>query len=197
MDMIRKAAHKVDPLFTKRWSPRAFDASPMPEADIHSMIEAARWAPSAYNIQPWRFIYIQQEDAQWDSYVALLDEFNAAWAKNASALIFLLSDTMVDREGQSEPRPSNYHSFDTGAAWAHLALQATQMGYNAHAMAGVLFDKTANKLHVPDRFKVEIAIAVGKRSDPACLPKHLQQLETPSQRLDFDKIAFKQVFSHD
>ncbi|MDV7340491.1 nitroreductase family protein [Terasakiella sp. A23] len=191
MDMIRKSAHPVDPLFTNRWSPRAFDAQPMPEEDILSMLEAARWAPSAYNIQPWRFVYIQREDSQWPDYVGLLDEFNAAWAKEASALIFLLSDKLVDREGETEPRPSNYHSFDAGAAWAQLALQATQMGYSAHAMAGVLFDKAQAQLNAPDRFKLEIAIAVGKRSDPSDLPKHLQQMESPSQRKDFDEIAFK------
>jgi len=194
--MLRKAAHPIDPVFTKRWSPRAFDATPMPREDVLTMIEAARWAPSAYNIQPWRFVYIGREDERWDDYVNVLNPFNASWGKDASALIFLASDTLVDQE-DGEPRPSGYHSFDTGAAWAQLSLQAAMMGYSAHAVAGVLFDEAKALMNMPERFKLEIAIIVGKRADPAKLPQDLQQREHPSNRLDLDEISFNGQFPHD
>jgi len=170
--------YPVDPLFIRRWSPRAFDVETMPETDLLSMLEAARWAPSAYNLQPWRFLYALRDDAHWEVYLGLLDSFNAQWAANASALIFVLSDTT-----------SAYHSFDTGASWAMLALQATALGYHTHAMAGLDFDRSRQALEIPETYKVEIAIAVGRQADASTLPAGLQLRETPSDRLPVARIA--------
>ena len=189
----RSSSHPIHPLFIKRWSPRAFDPVELSDTDIRTMIEAARWAPSAYNIQPWRFIYCLRQDAEWDLYISLLDPFNAAWAKNASALVFLVSDTVF----QDRDTPSAYNSFDAGAAWVQLALQATDMGYDAHAMAGILFDDVAEKLNIPDRYKVEIAIAIGQRTAPAVLPPELQEREAPSPRKALSEITFKGSFPHE
>ncbi|NVK19980.1 MAG: nitroreductase family protein [Methylocystaceae bacterium] len=194
--MLRKATHPIDPVFTKRWSARAFDPSPMPNEDLLTMIEAARWAPSAYNIQPWRFVYIQREDQRWSDYVNVLNPFNASWGKDASALIFVASDTLVDQEAD-DPVSSGYHSFDTGAAWAQLGLQATMLGYSAHAVAGVLFDEAKALIKMPDRFKLEIAIVVGKRAHPKKLPQDLQQREHPSNRMALGDISFNGHFPND
>lgn len=193
----RKTDNPIDPLFLNRWSTRAYDGAPMAKEDLLSMIEAARWAPSAYNIQPWRFIYVERTDPNWDAAIALLDPFNASWGKDASAAIFLLSDTLVNVPDSDDTRPSGYHSFDAGSAWAQLGLQAHLLGYSAHAVAGLYHDKVKERFNVPDRFKVEIAILVGKRTTPEKLPEALQERETPSPRLAFDQIAFEGSFSHE
>jgi nitroreductase len=116
----------LDPIFLARWSPRAFDGSTIPDADLRTIFDAARWAPSAFNYQPWRFLYAQNGDAHWDEFLSILIPFNQSWASNASALIFVLSDTqMVSSDGASD---LHSHSFDAGAAWAQLGLQALKLG---------------------------------------------------------------------
>ena len=194
---FRSPDHPVDPLFVNRWSPRAFEAKAMPEGDLYTVLEAARWAPSAYNIQPWRFIYAMRDDAHWNVFLGLLDPFNASWAKNASALVFLVSDTLTPAHGASPAQPSRTHSFDAGAAWAQLALQATTMGYQAHAMAGIHFDEIRQRLSVPGNYRVEIAIAIGRQTDPCDLPPALQEREMPSSRLPLEEIAFSERFARD
>ena len=166
----RAAAHPVESLFLDRWSTRAFDATPMPRPDLDSIFEAARWAPSAFNHQPWRFLYVHRDDPAWDEYLDLLVPFNRDWAQQASVLIFILSDTLIDRPG-AEAKTSYSHSFDAGAAWAMLALQATRLGYHAHGLTGVDFDAARAALRVPERFRIEAAVAVGRRGDPSLLPE--------------------------
>src|ERR1700740_596501 len=92
----RTSAHPIEPLFLDRWSPRAFDDSPIAAPDLTTIFEAARWAPSAFNAQPWRFIYTLREDADWERLLALLMPFNAAWVARAGALVFICSDTLMD-----------------------------------------------------------------------------------------------------
>ena len=193
----REPGFPVEPIFVKRWSPRAFDASTMPLADLQTILEAARWAPSAYNSQPWRFVYALRGDEHWDSFLRLLDPFNAAWAQNASALMFVVSDTLTPAHGSSPAKPSRTHSFDAGAAWAHLALQATALGYQAHAMAGILFDEITRQLSIPDRYRVEIAVAIGRQASPTTLPPALREREVPSHRMPPDQIAFAGRFMVD
>lgn len=196
MTKTRSSTHPVNPLFLNRWSPRSYEAKFMPENDVLTMLEAARWAPSANNIQPWRFIYSMRSDAQWDEFVSLLDPFNASWAKEASALVILISDTQVDaKEGQNS-KQSHYNSFDAGAAWAQMALQATHMGYSAHAMAGIHKDDIQTSLQIPERYKIEIAIAIGRKGQPEQLHDHLRSRELPSNRLSLDAITFKGVFGN-
>jgi nitroreductase len=191
----RQPDHPVDPIFLNRWSPRAFEAQAMPTGDLFTILEAARWAPSAYNIQPWRFIYAMRDDAHWDVFLGLLDPFNASWAENASALVFLVSDMLTPAHGSSPAKPSRTHSFDAGAAWAQLALQATALGYQAHAMAGIHFDDVRQRLSVPNNYEVEIAVAIGRQSDPSDLPQALQEREKPSPRLPLQEIAFSECFA--
>lgn len=191
----RQPGHPVDPIFVNRWSPRAFDADAMPDGDLYTILEAARWAPSAYNIQPWRFVYAMRGDTHWGDFLGLLDPFNASWAENASALVFVISDTMTPAHGKSPAKTSRTHSFDAGAAWAHLALQATALGYQAHAMAGIHFDSVRRRLSVPESHQVEIAVAIGRRADPATLASALRDREKPSSRLPLEAIAFSESFA--
>ncbi|PPR26665.1 MAG: hypothetical protein CFH38_00460 [Alphaproteobacteria bacterium MarineAlpha10_Bin1] len=196
MNTERTPDHPIEQIFADRWSPRAFEATSMPASDLLTILEAARWAPSAFNVQPWRFLYSHRDDAHWQDYLNLLDPFNASWAQNASAMVFVLSDTVMPGDGTRPQKLSRTHSFDAGAAWAQLALQATSLGYQAHAMAGIFFDRSHEKLTVPERYRIEIAIAIGKRVDRSVLPQELQDREEPSQRLSVDEIAFAGVFPH-
>ncbi len=185
----RLPAHPVESVFIKRWSPRAFDAAAMPATDLETMLEAARWAPSAYNIQPWRFVYALRDDACWGSWLDLLDPANAAWAHKASALVFLASDSLVPARDSAPRKPSTTHRFDAGAAWAQLALQATAMGYQAHAMAGIRVEAVRRALDIPAHYQIEIGIAIGRPASPATLPPALRARETPSPRLPLERIA--------
>jgi nitroreductase len=194
MNTERSPDHPIDPIFFERWSPRSFSATSMPAPDLLTILEAARWAPSAFNIQPWRFLYSHRGDAQWQMYLSLLDPFNASWAHNASALVFVLSDTVMPGDGSRAAKPSRSHSFDAGAAWAQLALQATSLGYQAHAMAGIDIEQSQKTLVVPEHYRVEVAIAIGRRAEPRMLPAELQEQEQPSQRLPVPEIAFAGVF---
>jgi len=191
----RISSHPIEPLFIERWSPRAFLPGALPHSDLLTLLEAARWAPSAYNIQPWRFLYSIRDDKHWATYLSLLNPFNASWAANAAALIFAISESTVVDQQSGETRQSNYHHFDTGAAWAMLALQATALGYQAHAMAGIDFEQTRKKLNIPNHFSVEVAIAVGRAASAETLPAELRERERPSERLPLSEIAFSGGFS--
>ncbi len=178
----RRPEYPIDPLFLERWSPRAFDGSDIPDQDLLTIFEAARWAPSAFNSQPWRLLYAKTGDANWDRFLSLLIPWNQKWAQSASVLIYILSDTLpfVDKAG--EPAHSHTHSYDPAAAWPCLALQATRLGYHAHGMSGVEYESARIELRVPERFRIEAAAVIGRIGDPNMLDEKLRPRETPSGR---------------
>jgi nitroreductase len=185
----RAVTRAVDPLFLDRWSPRAFDSSAIPQADLDTIFDAARWAPSAFNYQPWRFLYATRDSADWNRFLGLLLPFNQSWVERASALIFVLSDTLTAAPGSEDFKPSHSHSFDAGAAWALLALQATRLGYHTHGMTGVGFERARAELGVPDRFRIEAAVAIGRIADKSVLPETLQAREAPSGRKEIAEFV--------
>ncbi len=188
----RTADYPVDKLFLERWSPRAFTGESIPEAELFTIFEAARWAPSSYNSQPWRLVYARRESPNWDKLLGLLIEFNQSWAKNAAALVFIVSSEMFP--GRETPTPSRSHAFDTGAAWGSLALQATLLGWHAHAMVGVEWDKVNAALNVPANHHVQAAIAIGRQGPASLLPEALAARETPSPRNKVADWAFEGGF---
>lgn len=177
----------VLPLFVDRWSPRAFDESAIPDADLEAIFEAAGLAPSAFNYQPWRFLYAKRGDANWERFLSLLIPFNASWAKDAGVLIYIVSDTAMRKDDKADP--SHSHSFDAGAAWAQMALQATALGYHAHGMVGLDFARANEELAIPEGFRIEAAVAIGKRDTPDRLPDGLREREKPSDRKPVSEIA--------
>ena len=191
----RASTRAVDSLFLDRWSPRAFDSSAIPQADLDTIFDAARWAPSAFNYQPWRFLYAHRDDADWQRFLELLLPFNQGWVKNAGAIVFILSDTLMAAPGSDDYNPSHSHSFDAGAAWALLALQATRLGYHTHGMTGVDFDKARAELAVPERFRIEAAVAIGRQGDKSVLPEALQAREEPSDRKPIESFAHQGNFA--
>ena len=188
----RTADYPIDKLFLERWSPRAFTGESIPEAELFTIFEAARWAPSSYNSQPWRLVYARRESPNWDKLLGLLIEFNQSWAKNAAALVFIVSNEMFPE--REPPAPSRSHAFDTGAAWGSLALQATLLGWHAHAMVGVEWDKVDAALNVPDNHHVQAAIAIGRQGPASLLPEVLAARETPSPRNKVADWAFEGGF---
>lgn len=187
MTSYRHTDTALDPMFLNRWSPRAFDGSMMPAEDLRTILDAGRWAPSSYNYQPWRFLYAMRNDtANWSRFLDLLIPANAIWAKEASVLVFIVSEMTMG----SPDKPSHSHSFDAGAAWSAIALQSHLLSYHAHGMVGIDMERTRTELGVPEGFRIEAAIAIGRKGDPKDLPEKLQARETPSTRNALDDIAY-------
>jgi nitroreductase len=190
----RESSYPIDPMFLQRWSPRAFNAEPISEHDLLTMLEAGRWAASSYNSQPWRFLWARRDTAHWNKFLDLLVPFNQSWAKNASALIVLVSNPLMRPPGAQADVPSRSHTLDAGTASGYIALQAGRMGWYAHGMVGLDVDRAAVALSVPSGFRVEAAYAIGKLGDKASLPEMLQAREQPSPRLPLSDLAFEGGF---
>lgn len=189
----RTADHDIKTIFLDRWSPRGFDASTIPDEDLNSMLEAARWAPSASNQQPWNFTYAKRDTPHWQAYLECLMGGNQRWADKASVLLFVISHK-VSLSSSGEKRANVSHSFDSGAAWMALALQAKALGYDAHGMGGIHKDKIIEKFGLTDDYAVEAAIAIGKRAPIETLPEDLAAREVPSQRKPISAFAFEGTF---
>jgi nitroreductase len=190
----RAATHPIDPMFLERWSPRAFDGSKLSDTELFTILEAARWAPSSFNHQPWRFIYAHRDSADWERFVGLLMPFNAMWARHASVLLLIVSDTMIQLPRDTAPSVSHSHSFDAGAAWAFMALQATRMGIRTHGMAGVDFKRARQELSIPDYFRIEAAFAIGRAGDKSKLPPEMQAREAPNGRRELMEFVMEGRF---
>ena len=186
--MTGRIAHpKVEKLIVDRWSPRAFDGSEIPQEDLEVVFEAAGWAPSAYNVQPWTFLYARRGDANWDLLLSQLIEFNQSWAKDASAIVYIVSDKYMRAEtGNTE---NHSHSFDAGAAWALAALQAQALGYHTHGMTGIKFGEAEAALGIPADHRLEAAFVIGKAAGKEVLPEFLQEREVPSNRKPVSETA--------
>lgn len=191
----RTSDHPIDKQFVERWSPRAFGGEDISAETLSTFLEAARWAPSAFNLQPWRFLYARRNTPQWDRYLGLLNEFNRSWAASASAIVIVLSKTTFLPAGKDVEVPSATHSFDAGAAWGFLALQASLSGWAAHAIAGIERDKIRQELHVPDNYAIEAGIVIGQVGDKATLPESLRGREFPSPRQPLSALAAEGDFS--
>ncbi|MGE0009473.1 MAG: nitroreductase family protein [Candidatus Babeliales bacterium] len=186
----RTSPYPVLPLILKRWSPRALSGETISDQDLMTLFEAARWAPSSYNNQPWRFIYAKRDTQAWDTLYNLLVDENKIWAKNAAVLII-----MISQEKTKEGYNIRTHSFCTGAAWQNLALQAFSMGLVAHGMEGFDYAKATKDLHIPEGYSLEAMCAIGKPGNVKDLPKKLQEREEPSDRQPIESFVFEGTFS--
>jgi nitroreductase len=190
----RTAEHDISPIFLERWSPRAFTGESISEGELRTLFDAAHWAPSSFNSQPWRFIYARRDNAHWDKFLGLLTEFNRSWAKAASAIVFIVSSETFIPPGKLEPAALRTHAFDAGAAWGYLALQASLSGWAAHGVAGIEWDKINEALNVPKGFTVQAGIIIGKQGPKESLPEGLQAREKPSDRQPVSELAFEGGF---
>jgi nitroreductase len=193
-DPTRVPAHPIDRLFVERWSPRAFGSEEISVEELLTLFEAARWAPSAMNAQPWRFVYARRGTPAFGRFLAALAPPNQAWAGKAAALVALVSEEQMTLPGKDAPVPSGSHSFDAGAAWAQLALQAHLRGWGAHAMAGFDREKGGAALELPPHHHLEVFIAIGRRGDPSGLPDWARGREHPSDRKPVEELAREGAF---
>ena len=187
---VRKADHFIEKFFLDRWSAHALSGAAISEEELLRLFEAARWAPSSYNNQPWRILYARRDTEPWNVFLNLLVDANKAWAKDAAALLVFISKTTFDHNG----KPCRTHAFDAGAAWENLALQACSMGLVTHGMQGFDYDRAKSELGVPDGFEVQAMVAVGKPGRKEDLPAPLQARETPNGRRPLAETAFEGRF---
>lgn len=172
----RIAEYPVNPLFLNRWSPKAFSSRKVEEADIYTVLEAARWTPSGGNRQPWRFVIAKTEEELEplrDSVAAT----NRVWSDKAPVLIALAAYKLRP-DGAGNP----YSSLDSGAAWQSLALQATLLGLTTRAIGNFDRDKARKVLKVPEDFDLLLLIPLGYPDEASTLPPELQEKEKPTDR---------------
>jgi len=181
----------VSDQFLARWSPRAMSGQALTVEQVSCLIEAARWAPSCFNAQPWRFAWAIAGTPHWQPLFDSLIEANQRWVKNAGALIAVAS--RIEFEHNDQPAPT--HSFDAGAAWMSMALQGQEMGLASHGMRGFDMDQAREALAVPELYDLPAIIAVGYPGDIEELPESLRAREAPSDRKKHEEIAFEGRFA--
>jgi nitroreductase len=186
----RDVINDVHPLIASRHSPRAMSGEDLSDDEINSLFEAARWAPSAYNNQPWLFIFAKKNTISWDILFNLLVPFNQEWCKNAGLLVVMISAKTFAHNGNANPT----HSYDTGSAWANLALQGVHLGLVTHGISGFDYQKTYRELEIPENYAVEAMIAVGRPAPKEVLDESLQANETLSQRNRLESFMMEGKF---
>jgi nitroreductase len=179
--------NEIHPLIAERRSPRAYSDAPIQHEHVMSMLEAARWAPSAYNVQPWRFmVIVKSADAEaFGRAFDTLVPFNQSWNANAQVLIAVLADTLT-----SKGTPNPTANYDAGAAAMALLLQAHALGLAAHAMSGLDTAALRASFEIPERYAVQSMISVAHHGDVASLPEGLAERERALRtRLTIGEIA--------
>jgi nitroreductase len=179
----------IHELLSERWSPRAFDSRAVEPEKLRSLFEAARWAASSYNGQPWYFIVATRDDPEnFNRVLESFVEFNQGWAKTAPVVGLSVAGLKFENNGQP-----NRHAFhDVGQAAANLALQATSLGLQIHQMAGILPDKARELFSIPEGYEAVAGFALGYPGDPASLPDHLRERElAPRVRKPLKSFVFQ------
>ena len=190
MSSLNKTAETSAPVLqaiAERWSPRAYDAShKISDAEVTSLLEAGRWAPSANNLQPWRFSVIKREDALFGELVQNgLSGWNQAWAPKASAII-IVSAVLFNADGKE----NEFAKFDAGLATQNILLQAHELGLSSHVLGGIVPAWLDEALELDDNIKPLVGITIGKRANPETLEGPLHDREvTPRSRLSLDEIT--------
>ena len=187
----RRAEHPLDPMFLDRWSSRAMSGEALNDKELMTLLEAARWAPSSGNFQPWRFLYARRDTDFWPAFLDLLNPGNRTWAEKAGALVLVISRMHHDGDG----RPCTTHSYDAGAAWQNLALQASLSDFVAHGIGGFDYERARRVLRVPAAYAVEAMIVIGKPGDAAGLSESLRKREVPSDRRPLAQSVCEGPFS--
>ncbi|AVQ99774.1 malonic semialdehyde reductase [Oceanobacillus picturae] len=189
VNQFRKTRYDIDPIYIKRWSPRSFSNQKVSEEVLSSVFEAARWAPSAANVQPWRFVFASSEQDK-ETFLSFINEGNVIWCKNAPVLIAVISKMEEERFGGNNPA----HAFDTGTAWGFLSLEAARKGLITHAMGGFNKEKAKEALSIPDGYQVHAIVALGYQGEKSSLEEAYQKREVPSPRNEVETFVSEGVF---
>lgn len=188
--MVRKSQYEVADCIINRWSPRAMSGKAISHDELMSLFEAARWAPSSYNGQPWTFLYATRGSKNWNTFLNLLVDFNKEWAQHAAVLMVVVTRTAPVWSGE----PTQTYAFDTGAAWQNLALQASMNGLVAHGMGGFDYERAKNDLQIPEGYVIQAMAAIGRPGKKENLPLSMQENEKPSTRKKIKEFAFEGAF---
>lgn len=186
----RKSDYDIHSIFLNRWSSRALSGEGLTDNELMPLFEAARWAPSSYNGQLWRFLYAKKSSGEWQTFFDLLVEGNRVWAKNAAVLVVILSR----KRFETRDRDSRTHSFEAGSAFENLALEGTRRGLVVHGMEGFDYERAREVLKVPNVFQVEAMVAIGKKGRKEDLPEKLQARERPNSRRPIEELVIQGVF---
>ncbi|PAU94816.1 nitroreductase [Aliifodinibius salipaludis] len=180
--------YPIHELLQKRWSPRAFNEKAVDRELLNQLFEAARWAPSSYNEQPWRFIVARKQDQEaYKQLATVMNDFNQSWAKNAPVLVLALTKTTFDLDGRDNPHAGH----DLGQAIAHLTFEATQHDLYVHQMAGILPQKAREIYNISEDYKPMTMFTIGYKGHPESLNEKMKKQETsPRIRKDLDEILF-------
>lgn len=170
----------IHELIANRWSGRAYDASQgVSQAQVISLLEAARWAPSCFGDQPWRYVVCNKADnlQAWQAAFDCLVPGNQSWAVNAPVLLLICADTLFSHND----KPNKWAPYDTGAATENLCLQATALGLMAHQMGGFDADKARETFNVPERYQILAMVTVGYQADVESLTGETKERETAAR----------------
>ncbi|MGK0373650.1 MAG: nitroreductase [Arenicella sp.] len=179
----RDTSTGIDPLFIQRWSPRAFQKSSIDDSTMQRIMDAARWSPSCFNAQPWRFY--TSTDNTFDDFLNLLVEANQSWAKDNAVIGFLVAEKNFEHNG----KVNEHARFDSGAAWMAMTLQARMEGLYTHGMGGIKADEAAKYLNIDtDTADVVMGFTIGKLADLSLLNDEQRENETPNSRKDLSEI---------
>lgn len=186
----RELSHGVLPLFVQRWSPRAFADTKVNPETLHAMVEAARWAPSSINLQPWKFFITNGPGATRDLWNTAVGAGNRPWSDKAPVLVWVVARKTMGANPYAPPEAPNRHGFfDTGAATVQFVLEGERHGLKSHYMGGVDVAKAHQILGLDAEHEVVCAIAIGHPGDAASLPENFRAREKPSQRKSASEIA--------
>ena len=186
--------YPVHELLAARWSPYAFQDRPVPEVDLLSVFEAARWAASSFNEQPWTYLVATKENPeQFQQLLSCLIEFNQVWAKAAPVLALGIVSLRFARNGETNRAAVH----DLGLAAGNLLVEATARGLYVHQMLGILPDKARQLFAIPDGYEAWTGLAIGYQGDPTTLPDRLQERERlPRQRKPLSQFVFGGKWGH-
>jgi len=188
MEKPAQTGFPIHELLRRRWSPRAFSDRPVEPQKLRSLLEAARWAPSSYNEQPWAYLVATREDPEEHArMLSVLVEGNMAWAQRAPVLMLSLARLHFERNG----KPNRHAFHDVGLATAQLVTQATALGLVVHQMAGFHAEKARELFGIPEDWEPVAAIALGYPGEPESLPESLRQREfAPRTRKPLEQFIF-------
>src|SRR4029077_3093885 len=172
------------------WSPRGMSGEEILHEELMRLFEAARWAPSSFNAQPWRALYARRGTEHWQIFLDLLVDANMAWAKNADVLVVFISRKNFDHNDE----PSVTHSYDCGAAWENFALQGFHQGLVVHGLQGFDYDRARRELRRPKELQGEAMAAVGRPGPKEVLPERLRARESPNDRRKVSESVFEGPF---
>ena len=195
MDRAARTDHPVVDLIERRWSPRAFAEKPVEREKLLSVLEAARWASSSNNRQPWRFIVAQKGEEGFRKLLGCLREGNVSWAQHASVLILSVAETEFPARGNKPARENRHALHDVGAGVNNLILQATALDLYVHQMAGFYPEKAVNAFQIPETFEPVAVLALGYLGNPENLPDALRERELAERtRKPLDELVFGERF---